>query len=589
MSDQIVQEIKDRLNIEEVIGGYLNLKKAGPNFKANCPFHNEKTPSFVVTPSRQIWHCFGCGEGGDVFEFVSKYENLSFPEVKKLLADRAGVKLPEYRPEDHQAESEKDLLVRVNAFAAKYNHKLLLEDPRGKSALAYLEKRGLKRTTIDKWQIGFAPNDFHSLEKALAAKKIDVQLSLKAGVLAKNERGQVYDRFRGRITFPISDYFGQTVGFSARILPEFDDGKSGKYLNSPETPIYNKSKILFGLNFAKSAIRKQDEMIFVEGQMDCISLHQAGFENVVASSGTAYTQDYVGLQVAKRLTKNIKFCFDGDSAGLKATQKAYNFYLGQDFKVKIVDLGKAKDADELVRTNPQAFAEALKNSKDYLDFLFDKLAAEYGTETLQAKTQIFSQLLPVMNWLNDPIEIDYYVKEFARKLVVSEGALREKLTGVQKPQNVPKAAVSGAFGIKPKVILWEKELVGGLLNFPDFAQKFLSRVKPEDFPSREIQQLLIPIYDNSSTQIDLKNPLAKEASFVVESMVENAKGDVAQVKRYLEKALAQCELASVKHKQKNLQQQIGQAEISGDAAKVTELNRLFSELSHKRLSLEKVL
>jgi DNA primase len=288
MNNPILQEVKDRLNIADIIAGYIPIKKAGVNFKALCPFHHEKTPSLQISPQKQIWHCFGCGEGGDAFGFVMKYENIDFKEALKLLADKAGVKLPEYRPADPKEQSERELLLRINDFAARFYHEILIKNQLGAAALEYLKNRGLTEGTINQWQIGFAPEDFHVLERALAQKKVSAQDLVLAGVSAKNERGQIYDRFRGRITFPIFDYFGNAVGFSARIL--IDDGKSAKYVNSPETSVYSKSKILFGLNFAKETIRKQDEAVVVEGQMDCISLHQGGFKNVVASSGTALTE-----------------------------------------------------------------------------------------------------------------------------------------------------------------------------------------------------------------------------------------------------------------------------------------------------------
>lgn len=318
MNDPILQDIKDRLNIADIIAGYIQLKKAGVNFKAPCPFHNEKTPSLIVSPQKQIWHCFGCGEGGDVFSFVKKIENLEFKDTLKLLAEKAGVKLPSFRPENKQLQDEKELLLRINNFASRFYHQALVKESLGKVALEYLQKRGLSYETIKKWQIGFAPDEFHILEKALLAKKVSPEHMVKAGVCAKNERGQIYDRFRGRITFPIFNYLGEVVGFSARIL--VDDAKSAKYINSPETSIYSKSQILFGLNFGKEMARKKDEVVVVEGQMDCIAAHQAGFFNTVASSGTALTLGQLNL--IGRLTKNLKFCFDSDQAGQNASRKA---------------------------------------------------------------------------------------------------------------------------------------------------------------------------------------------------------------------------------------------------------------------------
>jgi DNA primase len=259
--DQVVQDIKDRLSVADVVGSYVQLKRAGANFKAVCPFHHEKTPSFQVSPARQVWHCFGCGEGGDIFDFVERYENVGFAEALKILADRAGVKLPERTARDPQAESERETLVRINSYAAKLYHEVLLKDPKAAPARAYLEKRGLTAETVARWQIGYAPDEFHYLEQALVKKNVPLAALVRAGVSAQGERGQIYDRFRGRITFPILDYFGHVVGFSARILDP--DAKIAKYINSPETPIYSKGRVLFGLYQAKQAIRRADDAVQV--------------------------------------------------------------------------------------------------------------------------------------------------------------------------------------------------------------------------------------------------------------------------------------------------------------------------------------
>ncbi|MEK7161826.1 MAG: DNA primase, partial [Patescibacteria group bacterium] len=366
MPDTILQEIKDRLDIVDVISGYIPVRKAGMNFKAPCPFHNEKTPSLIISPQKQIWHCFGCGEGGDVFGFVIKYENLDFKDALKLLAGKAGVTLPQYQPQDKGAVDEKELLLRINNFAARYYHEVLTTSSAGRPALGYLKARGLTDGTIKQWQIGYAPEEFHFLEQALVKKKVALNDLVKAGVSAKNERGQIYDRFRGRVTFPICNYFGDVVGFTARILHE--DGKSAKYINSPETAIYNKSKTLFGLNFAKEVIRKKDEMVIVEGQMDCISLHQAGFNNVIASSGTAYNESAVDFTSARRLSKNVKLCFDSDLAGQMALKKTGEMLLRQGFRVKVVTLIAAKDPDELVRKSPWLWDKAVSAAVWFLDY-----------------------------------------------------------------------------------------------------------------------------------------------------------------------------------------------------------------------------
>ena len=242
MADQVLQEIKDRIDIVEFISSYITVKKSGTSVKAVCPFHNEKSPSLMISPAKQIWHCFGCGEGGDAFGFLMKYENISFVEALKILADKTGVKLPVYSGTNVPDKQEKELLIRINSFAAKYYHQTLLHAKTASQARDYLTKRGLLETTIAQWQIGFAPEEFHALEEALRQKQVLLTDLVKAGVSVKNERGQVYDRFRGRITFPIHNYYGEVVGFSARVLSGSDQAK---YINSPETLAYHKGNILF--------------------------------------------------------------------------------------------------------------------------------------------------------------------------------------------------------------------------------------------------------------------------------------------------------------------------------------------------------
>jgi DNA primase len=257
MADQAIQQIRDRLDIVDVLGGYIQVKRAGTNFKASCPFHHEKSPSLVISQPKQIWHCFGCGEGGDIFGFVMRYEKLEFKEALKLLAQKAGVELAAYK-QNPQAHAEKELAIRINMFAAKFYHQIL-KTPSGKEAAEYLAKRKLTPSTITEWQIGYSPNDFGALRDALIAKKVSVDSLVKAWVAGKNERGNIYDRFRDRITFPIQNFAGDIVGFSARQLHDSEQG--GKYINSPETIIYHKSEVLFGLFQAKSAIRDADAVV----------------------------------------------------------------------------------------------------------------------------------------------------------------------------------------------------------------------------------------------------------------------------------------------------------------------------------------
>ncbi len=574
--DNTLQDIKDRLNIADVLSGYIQLKKSGANFKAVCPFHNEKSPSLMVSTQKQIWHCFGCGEGGDIFGFVMKYENLEFRDALKLLADKAGVKLPSFRPRDKNVIDKEEQLYKINDFAARFYHEILIK---GKLAAPreYLKKRGLAPLIITQWQIGFAPEGFHTLEQVLVKKKVALSDLVAAGVSAKNERGQIYDRFRGRITFPIFNSVGNIVGFSARIL--MDDGKSAKYINSPETAIYNKSKVLFGFNFARTEIRQKDEVIVVEGQMDCIACHQAGFKNVVASSGTALTAEQ--LTIIGRFTKNVKFCFDADAAGLMATRRAVENALAQGFTIKILSLIGAKDADELIKKDAKEFARQAAAAPLFLDFYIAKQFSDFN-QSISDKKRVEAELLPLLNLLTDPLELDHYLRIVAEKLGTTPHVLLETLHKLKKgpgavfvvaSKNAPQLRqdyVGQADPVSPNAL--EKQILGGILLYPEFRQLAMDEGVAKSLPYN----------------IDGENFLAKECIFMVESQLAELGNDEAMI-RELKKSLAQLKLVSIKEQQKKLTDEIRKAESQKDSPKLLELNKQFMVLNAKRLELEKLL
>jgi DNA primase len=630
MNDPVLQEIKDRLNVADVIAGYIPIKKAGTNFKALCPFHSEKTPSFQISPQKQIWHCFGCGEGGDVFGFVMKYENLDFRDALKILADKAGVKLPTFRPENKEVQDERELLIRINDFAARYYHEILIKDKRGAQAQEYLKNRGLTEGTIKQWQIGFAPDDFHALERALLAKKVNLNEAIKAGVISKNERGQMYDRFRGRVTFPIFDYFGNTVGFSARIL--IDDQKSAKYVNSPETSVYNKSKILFGLNFAKDAIRKADEAVIVEGQMDCISAHQAGFKNVVASSGTALTE--AGLMQLSRLTKNLKFCFDADMAGQNASRRAGEIALKQGFRLKVIVLENVKDPDELIKKSPGLWEKAVAEAIWFLDWQMDFAQKKFAQDPVEQKHYLSEAVVPLLGAIVDPLEQDHYVHKLATRFLISEKTILEQIKKqvVGKKPELPQSSLA----IPNGSLLLEKEVLGGLIVFPEFAKEIKDKLEPDVFQNSEIKELVASIVGKSEDQIlnphplhqsslnqssnsglgqadsgagqarpltsvaakamadkegggKLQDALAKEAQFMVESQLDELGGNSAALIRELFKAFAMLKIGAIKKRQQHLQNEIKNAENSNNKARIEELNREFARISAERIKFEVLL
>ena len=589
MANSTIEEIKDRLNIVDVISSYLPVKKSGTNYKVSCPFHKEKTASLMVSPSKQIWHCFGCGEGGDVFGFVMKYENLEFGEALKLLAEKAGVELPKYAPRDAAIDKHKEVLYKANDFAARFYHEVLLKSSIGEQARKYLQDRGLKPETIAAWEIGFAPGDFHTLQNFLLKKGYIEKDLLEAGVLSRGERGQVFDRFTNRITFPIFNYSGQIVGFTARILDA--DAKTAKYINTSETPIYSKSRVIFGLDKAKQEIRRQDCAIVVEGNMDVIACHQAGFKNVVGSSGTAFT--FGQLQSLSRLTKNLKFAFDTDQAGLTATRRALDLSLQLGFSVYVVKIEGAKDPDELLKKDPAAFKKALEDAPLYLDFFFDKAFENYDPNSIQNKKQIVVSLLPLVQKLADPLEISHYVRILAQRLGTTEKTIYEILAknkpkadrfAQPQPQQNPAPKVL----VKNRTELLEQKLLGYALFREDLRKEILAAGIKDQLRTEQINQILGQLSELSgdSTDIDAfisalqsdPRELAKMSLFMVESEY-SASEDPKIFDREFAKTLQEFKNNSAKIQMNSIVAEMVVAEQKKDKQKLDELNQKFMEIS----------
>ena len=470
-----VEEIKERLPITEVLADYITLKKAGVNFKAVCPFHSEKTPSFVVSPAKGIWHCFGCGLGGDIFEFVKLSENVEFADALKILADRAGVELRKQSPEESQREQKKTDLYEINDSAARYYQKVLWESDAAKEALGYLRKRGLTDRTIQNWRLGFAPDDFHYLENFLAKKypKDDVVL---AGLIVKKDNSREYfDRFRDRIMFPILNIHGQVVGFTGRLLHEKEG--AGKYINSPETPIYNKSRELYGLHAAKNTIRKENRCILMEGNMDVISSHQAGFTQAVASSGTALTQDQ--FAVLKRFCESLVFAFDTDSAGSNATKRALEIALNLGFNVKIVEMKGAKDPDELIKKGIGLWQKAVESAPNFVEFFFAKTFAEMDPNSVDGKREIAKQLAPLIYRISEPVTRAHFVRKLALGINVAEAAIWDIISrlALPKPSSGSKDRDLGVKKSRKEIL--EDQVMGLTLITKD--KSFLQQFDSKDF------------------------------------------------------------------------------------------------------------
>lgn len=581
MNDNTLQEIKDRLDLVDLISSYIPVKRGGANFKAPCPFHNEKTPSLMISPQKQIWHCFGCGAGGDVFGFVMRYENLEFREALQVLAQRAGVKLPEYNAAAAQAKDHNEELTRVNNFSARYYHKLL-ETAQGANAKSYLLERGLKPGTIERWSIGFAPNAFDSLLNALAAKKVSLGTAVQAGVLTKNDNGKIYDRFRNRVTFPIHNYYGDVVGFSARTLDSVD---VAKYINSPETPIYNKSKVLFGLHFAREAIRKSDEVVVVEGQMDCIQAHQAGFTNTVATSGTALTQDH--LRIIGRLTKNLKFCFDSDNAGLAALRRAGELALPLGFRIKVITLQGAKDPDELIKNSPLSWKKSVAEAVWFADFYLDYAAGQFALGSIEQKRYISDEVVPLLRYVVDPLERDHYIRRISERFSISETAVRSALKSPSQTVGLPQPMGNTLVQTSSNTSeAHQKEILGGVLLYPEFR----AFVREEGLSSEDLDAEIGPIINlalSDDSAVSSDSSLAKEATFMVESTLENLANNELALMRELKKSFHLFKLAGIKLRLQDVTMAIKKAESLHDTAGAESLKKSFTQLSAERYTLEK--
>lgn len=426
-----VDEIKQKLDVVNVVGEYVQLKKVGRNFKARCPFHNEKTPSFYVSSDRQGWHCFGCNEGGDMFTFVQKIEGIEFPEALRILALKAGVELKQYDP---RLASQKNRLLDVCAAAADFWQGCLSKN-QAEHARVYVEKRKIKQTTIVDFKIGYALDSWDETMKFLLAKGFSETEIFQAGLTVKKEQGAgYYDRFRDRLVFPIRDIHGSIIGFSARTLKA---DEAAKYINNPESPIYHKGSILFCLDKAKQEIRAQGYAIIVEGNMDAITCHEAGFKNVVACSGTALTPAQISL--LKRYTENIALCFDEDAAGQLAAERSIDLLFNEEMNVKIIKLKYGKDPDECIKHDVQTWLDSLKASKPVMQFYLDKY---FTAETLldpHKKKQAAKVVLARLAKMKDKIEQDFWIKQTAGVLGVSENIIREAMPRIEKQVDSSKA------------------------------------------------------------------------------------------------------------------------------------------------------
>jgi len=422
--DEIVEEIRTRSNIVEIISERIQLKKSGVNYKGLCPFHSEKTSSFIVSQGKQIFHCFGCGAGGNVYQFIMQIENIPFPDAVLYLAKRYGISIPEQKGKGINS-SQKSIIYSVNELASDFFRKHLLESPQGRTAREYLKKRGINDDTADVFKIGYAPSLREGIRQFLKKNGISVETQKLAGLIKEKDDGGGYiDKFRDRIIFPIFDTEGRIVAFGGRILNDREERP--KYLNSPETPVYKKSDILYGLNLSKEQIRKSKEAFLVEGYFDLITAYQNGVKNIIATSGTALTENHAG--VLKRYTDNITLLFDGDEAGRSASMKGGVVLINKGIKVKVIPLPPGKDPDSFIKEKGMdGFLSIASAAKLYMEYIIEKAISETDIKNADGKIECIKTVIPYLSLINNSIERIAYLSLLADRTGIKEKAIMEEM------------------------------------------------------------------------------------------------------------------------------------------------------------------
>jgi len=444
MQDSQIEEIKNKLNVLDIVGSYVKLSKTGVNYRGICPFHSEKGPSFFVSPSRQMWKCFGCGKGGDIFEFIKEIEGVEFGDALRILANKAGVELKRENP---QLVSDRKRLYEICDLACSFFEKQLQASEWGKKAKEYLLKRGIKEESIKKWRLGYSPDTWQGLSDFLVGRGYQREEIVRAGLAVQSEKGNnPYDRFRGRIIFPIFDINSQVIGFGARIFKETDKKETAKYINTPQTMLYDKSNVLYGINFAKVVVRKKNQCVLTEGYTDAIMCHQAGFENTVAVSGTALTPRHLNL--LKRYSDNLLLAFDMDLAGDTATKRGINLAESAGFNIKVIDTySNAKDPAEIILENPKNWESSVEKARTIMDYYFDSAFAKFDKNTPSGKKEIGKIILPAIKRILNKIEQSYWVQKLSEKLGVSQDAVLDELKNINLDMNNPLAGVI-SIGVK---------------------------------------------------------------------------------------------------------------------------------------------
>jgi DNA primase len=516
ISDDKIDEVRNAADIVEVISAYVHLKKRGKNFLGLCPFHTEKTPSFTVSAEKQMYHCFGCGKGGNIFTFLMEMDKISFVEAVRSLAAKSGINIPEESKPMTEEQTEFENYYAICRFAGMHFFRNLTESDEGKEALQYFYKRGFSDETIRTFGLGYAMNSWDAFVHKAQVEGFKSEDIAKVGLSRVRDDGSLYDYFRGRAMFPILSTQGRVIGFGARKMRE-DDMIAGKYINSPETPIYNKSGVLYGLFYAKDSIRQEDNALMVEGYADLISLYQAGIKNVVASSGTALTEEQ--LVLIGRYSKNLTLVYDADTAGSSATVRGIDLALEHDLNIRIVELPEGDDPDSFVQKHGgNEFRERLSNAISFIDFRAKQFQRAGAFATAEGKTQAVRSLVQSIAKMKDELKRNFYVKEVAEKYDVYESVLFHELEQALsqgkhalRSDSYPKSNVATHQAATEKPALPEKKIIPPeerdilkliLEGNPDVIRFVLSNIsllQLSDERARRLAELVLDLYDKRGT------------------------------------------------------------------------------------------
>jgi DNA primase len=589
LSEEKVSEIRDRSSILEVVSDYVTLKKAGKNHRGLCPFHSEKTPSFMVNEEKQIFHCFGCGEGGDVFTFLMKVGHYSFPQAVEELAKRYGVRLPSRELSQAQKKEmgKREALFQINQIASEYFHNLLTKGREGEGGRRYLSQRGISQEIILEHRLGTSTDRWDGLVRHLQEKKVSLELAWEVGLIFPKKREGWYDAFRGRILFPIFDVHQRVIAFGGRVIKEGEP----KYLNSPESSIYHKGEALYGLQVAKRHVVEKDCVIIVEGYFDLLTLHQYGLKHSVATSGTALTTHHI--RTLKRYTRNLITLFDADQAGVQATLRSLPLLLEEEMIGKMVALPKGEDPDGFLRKgNQEDFGKRVDNAIPLVDFFFERLMKAHDLKSIDGKVKVAKEGMALLGRIPDRIRRDFYVKALAERLDVKESFLYEMLQSSPKESSRAEEEFkkSSTDRIFPKS---EEMVVRLMVHHPELIPALSEEGIFKEFESAALQKIAEGLRDlyHRKGRLDLPEALGQFEEDLKGRLCELAFQESGLEGGSREKVLQDCiqkiREKRLKREKSELLKRIKEAEKQQEEKRLVPLLKEHQELAKKERSFQK--